>query len=275
MKKTIGAMLLLLAIAGCKNINENSDSAVGEVAAMELPPSPPASADMSRMDNASATPGSVQQKVIKNAEIRFETDDLSATAVKVNAAVAKYRAQVQNDSENKSDYSFNRVMTIRIPAQNFDAFIGEIGKGVSYFDQKVISSQDVTEEYVDIEARLKAKKVLEARYLDLIGKAKKVSEVLEIEKELSAIREDIEAQEGRLRYMQSRVALSTINLEFYKKTALEPGATVSYGSKMGNAIKSGFNGLSSFFIGILYVWPFILIFVIVLFLFRKKLRKRK
>ncbi|RZJ60347.1 MAG: DUF4349 domain-containing protein, partial [Flavobacterium sp.] len=190
MKNTIGGLLLLLAIAGCKNINENSDIAVEEVAAMELPPSPPASADKSRMDNASTTPGSVQQKVIKNAEIRFETHDLSATAVKVNAAVAKYRAQVQNDSENKSDYSFNRVMTIRIPAQNFDAFIGEIGKGVSYFDQKVISSQDVTEEYVDIEARLKAKKVLEARYLDLIGKAKKVSEVLEIEKELSAIRED-------------------------------------------------------------------------------------
>ena len=116
---------------------------------------------------------------------------------------------------------------------------------------------------------------MEARYLELIGKAKKVSEVLEIEKELSAIREEIEAKEGQLRYMKDRVALSTIHIEFYKTTETAPDATVSYGSKMWNAIKSGFNGVSSFFIGLLHIWPFILIFVIAFIIIRKKLKKRK
>ena len=146
---------------------------------------------------------------------------------------------------------------------------------MAHFDQKEISSQDVTEEYIDVEARIKTKKVLEARYLELLKKAGKVSEMLEIEKELSTIREEIEVQEGRLRYMKNRVALSTVYLEFYKTTEIEQGATVSYGTKIGNAFKSGINTLSSFFIGILYFWPFILIFVIAYILIRRRIRKKR
>ncbi len=206
--------------------------------------------------------------------MRFETEELSATAETVYKLVNKYKAQVQNDTESKSNYSLTHTMTVRIPAQYFDAFIADISNGVKYFDTKEISSTDVTEQYVDTEARIKAKKVLEQRYLELIAKAKKVSEILEIEKELSTIREEIEAKEGQLRYMKSRVALSTINIEFYKTLAEQPDATVSFGSKMWNAIVSGFNGLSSFFIGLLYIWPFILIFVIAFFIVRKKLKRK-
>jgi hypothetical protein len=271
MKQIIYFLLLLLVLTACKNEAKTETAAVETADAMALEAPLGDKAVKEKLTDA-AYPS---QKIIKNADLRFETDNLKITGERIQAAVRKYRAQVQQDSEGKDDYSVNRTIIIRIPGNNFEAFINDIGKGVNYFDRKEISSQDVTEEYVDIEARVRAKKVLEARYLALISKAKKVSEILEIEKELSAIREDIEAQEGRLRYMQNRVALSTVQIEFYKKTALEPGATVSYGSKMGNAIKSGFNGLSSFFIGLLYIWPFILIFVIAFFIIRKKLKKKK
>jgi hypothetical protein len=224
---------------------------------------------------AASAPVYSDQKIIKNANLRFETEDLEATAEIVGNAVKKYKAQVQNDTEGNRNYELNRNMTVRIPSQHFEAFIADISKGVKYFDIKEISSDDVTEAYIDTEARIKAKKVLEARYLELIGKAKKVSEILEIEKELSAIREEIEAKEGQLRYMKSRIAMSTITIEFYKRTAERREATVSYGSKMWNAVASGFNGLSSFFIGLLNVWPLILIFVIVFIIIRKKLKKRK
>jgi hypothetical protein len=272
MKITIYTVMLLLALSGCKEAVEN-DSAMALEAAAPMP--------AARMDaNADKTVSAIgvaypTQKIIKNATLRFETEDLSATAQTINKAVKKYNAQTQSDSEGKTDYELTRTMVVRIPSQHFEAFMADISKGVKYFDRKEISSEDVTEQYVDTEARIKAKKVLEQRYLELIGKAKKVSEVLEIEKELSAIREEIEAKEGQLRYMKSRIALSTINIEFYKATAEQPDATVSYGSKMWNALKSGFNGISSFFIGLLYIWPFILIFVIAFFIVRKKLKKKK
>ena len=132
-------------------------------------------------------------------------------------------------------------------------FLKDISKGVAYFDNKEISSQDVTAEYIDIDARLKAKKVLENRYLELLKKANKVSEILEIEQQLSAIREEIEAKEGQLNYLQNRVSFSTITIEFYKSVANESGITVSYGMKIWTAIKSGFNSISSF-------WSFVQFF---------------
>lgn len=216
-----------------------------------------------------------EQKIIRTGHLRFESADLAATGKAVMDAVRKHKGQLQSDVENNDSYNLQRTMTVRLPSAGFDSFIADISKGVAYFDVKQISSEDVTEQYIDLDARVKAKKVLEARYLELIGKAKKVSEVLEIEKELSAIREEIEAKEGQLRYLKNRVALSTITVEFYKRTATDPAATVSYGSKMWNAVKSGFNGLSAFFIGLLHIWPFILIFVIVFYILRKKFRKRR
>lgn len=272
MKNYMYPVLMLMALAGCKEVSTegSSDTVVEEVAMLSVPPS----SDV-KVLNAASAQAYPSQKIIRNANLRFETADIDATASKIMASVKKYSAQVQNDSESKDDYALNRTMVVRLPSQYFDAFINDIGKGVAYFERKEISSEDVTEAYVDTEARIKAKKVLEARYLELISKAKKVSEVLEIEKELSAIREEIESKEGQLRYMKDRIALSTVNVEFFKKTEVAGGTTVSYGSKMGTAVKSGFNTLSSFFLGVLYMWPFILIFVIAFIIFRKKLRKRK
>lgn len=272
MKTTIYTVLLLLVLTGCKEAVKEESAANMMLSEIAEPAVAADNADKSVNVQGVAYP---EQKIIKNANIRFETDDLSATAENINKAAGKYHAQTQSDAEGKTDYELTRNMVVRIPSQYFEAFVADISKGVKYFDTKEISSEDVTEQYVDTEARIKAKKVLEQRYLKLIGKAKKVSEVLEIEKELSAIREEIEAKEGQLRYMKSRIALSTISIEFYKTTAGQPDATVSYGSKMWNAVKSGFNGLSSFFIGLLYIWPFILIFVIAFFIVRKKLKKKK
>lgn len=214
-------------------------------------------------------------KIIKTANLRFATANIDESYALVQKSAQKYKAILQNDNTGKDYYSVYRNVTLRIPKQHFDAFINDLSKGVAYFDRKEISAQDVSEEFVDLEARLKAKQTLENRYLELLSKANKVSEILEIEKELANIREEIEAKQGRLQYLQSRVAMSTITIEMYTEKPQGTGTTVSYGSKMWNALKSGFNGLSSFFLGILYVWPFILILAIVFFIIRRKLRRKK
>ena len=92
--------------------------------------------------------------------------------------------------------------------------------------------------------------------------------------EIHNIREEIEAKQGRLKYLQNKVALSTIDIEFYKLTSEAPVAK-SYGTKMWNAIKGGFNGISLFFLGLLYIWPLIVIAVIGIFLLRRWMRKSK
>lgn len=274
MKNSLFLLVFLVFFSGCKKAEEApADMAI---TAIKLPAKEESAANSlyDKSDSPAADQKIVEQKIIKTGNIKFETNDLSETYTQMITAVKKHHAIVQNDTEGKEYGSIFRRITVRVPSKNFDAFLNDISKGVSYFDNKEISSQDVTEEYIDIDARLKAKKVLEARYLELLKKANKVSEMLEIEAQLSAIREEIEAKEGQLRYMQSQVSMSTINIEFYKTVANEGGATLSYGSKIWNAITSGFNSISSFFIGLLSIWPFLIILAAAVYFIRKRFKKK-
>lgn len=278
MKNVLLLLMLFLSFTSCKKGEPVADESVAEdqVMAVKLPAkSKSENGKYDKLDaSAVANKEVIEQKIIKTGDIKFESNDLDATYKQITTAVKSHKAIVQNDTEGTEYGSVFRKLIVRVPSKSFDLFLNDISKGVSYFDSKEISSQDVTEEYIDIDARLKAKKVLEARYLELLKKANKVSEMLEIEAQLSAIREEIEAKEGQLRYMQSQISMSTITIEFYKKVAVEGGATISYASKIWNAITSGFNGFSSFFIGLLSIWPFLIILVVVIYYIRKRFKKK-
>ena len=214
------------------------------------------------------------QKIIKTGNLRFETQDLKKTHQKILVAVQKANGYIQHDNTGKNYNSQYHNITLRIPSENFDTVIQSISDGVSYFEDKTISQRDVTEEFVDLNARLKAKRTLENRYLELLSKAKNVTEILEIERELSKIREEIEAREGRLKYLQSQVSESTISVYFYKISS-ERGVTDSYGRKIVNALKNGWNTISEFFLGLLHIWPFIILVVLSIFTIRRWIKKRK
>ena len=216
----------------------------------------------------------VEQKIIKTGSVRFETNDLEKTYQQVFLAAKKYKSNIQNDSEGKEYGSIYKRMTVRVPSQNFDLFLNEISQGVTFFDTKEVSAEDVTEQYIDIEARLIAKKRLENRYLELLKKATKVIEILEIEKQLSAIREEIESKQGQLLYLQNQISMSTITIEFYKTVAENEGATISYGSKIWNGIVSGFNSFSDFLVSLISVWPFLIAVVVAIFWIKKWLKRR-
>lgn len=277
MKSIALFFVLLFCFSSCKKAEADLDM---KVSAIKLP-SKVASAGNALYDKADfnspvkETPQSIEQKIIKEGNLRFETNDLTTTYSQIQNAVKVYNAIIQNDTEGKDYESVFRKLIIRVPSKNFDLFLKDISKGVTYFDNKQISSRDVTAEYIDIDARLKAKKVLENRYLELLKKANKVTEMLEIEKQLSSIREEIEAKEGQLNYLQNQVLFSTITIEFYRSIAEESGVTASYGMKIWTAIKSGFNSLSSLFINLLSIWPFIVIMVAVVYFIRKRFKTKK
>lgn len=286
MKKFPSLFLILFLVVSCKKSEAAADSvmemkisdkgsyyaSVDTVAVADE--SVEMNAPQKEEEKTSSSEELVTPKIIKNGNLRFETDDLEKTYNQVLSLIKKYKGTIQNDSEGKNYNALTKDLTIRIPSQNFDTFIQDISTGVPYFDTKEISSEDVTEEYIDVDSRIKTKKVLEARYIELLKKATKVSEMMEVEKQLSEIREEVEAKEGRLKYLKNRVTMSTVNLSFYKTIAEKSGATVSYPAKIWNAIKSGFNGISSFFIWLIEVWPFIIILVALIYLVRKRFKKK-
>jgi Domain of unknown function (DUF4349) len=216
----------------------------------------------------------IEAKIIRTSNLRFETANLSETYTNIRKAVMQYKGSIQNDESGKNYNASYRNIIIRIPNDVFIAFLDEISKGVNHFDRKEISSQDITEEYIDVEARMNAKKNLEKRYLQLLTKAMKVSEIIEIEKQLAAVREEIEAKEGQLRYMKNKISMSTVTVEMYTNDASESGATASFGGKIWNAIKTGFNGLSRLLIGIISLWPFVILLILIFIFIKRKLKKK-
>ena len=269
MKALLYLFIIILPLACSNNSNSEADYAVdNDLEKMVLQEATSSKGMMV------ASTKETDQKIIKTSYLRFETQDLDKTYKKVIQFVEQNQGFIQNDNSNKTHNRMSRNLEIRIPTINFQKTIDSISNYVSFFDTKRISARDITEEFIDLEARLKAKQTLEKRYLELLSKANNVKEMLEIERELSNIREEVEAKQGRLKYLQSQVSLSTLNIEFYKIN-VETGVAISYGSKMWNALKSGFNGISLFFLGILHVWPFIILLIIGGFILKRWINKKK
>lgn len=224
--------------------------------------------------SATETAAEIEQKIIKTGYLDFETKDLEKTHANLTALTKQYGGMITSDQAGKDYRSVYKRVTVRVPSQHFNDLVAGVSKGVAFFDRREISQKDVTEEFVDLEARLNAKKELENRYLELLSKAKNVKEMLEIERELSNIREEIEAKQGRLKYLQNQVSMSTLYCYFYT-SEVESGVTVSYGSKMANAFKSGWQGVSVFFLGILTLWPLFVFIGIVILGLRFIIKKNK
>ena len=271
--KAISLLFFLFALA-CSNGNRSTDTVSASPEPSYEVMEDQAYSEESMVQQKRTVTEEQEQKIIKTARLAFETPSPEETHKRILQLTSQYEGFVANDNSGKSYNRIYRNMTVRVPTKNFQAFINSVSEGVEYFDQRDISRQDVTEEFVDLEARLKAKRKLEDRYLELLSKAKNVKEMLEIERELSNIREEIEAKEGRLKYLQNRVSVSTINLVFYRYTA-ESDVTVSYGRKIKNALQGGWNGVSVFFLGLLYLWPLFIVVIIVLLVVRWLVRRNR
>lgn len=212
----------------------------------------------------------VERKLIKDGRIEFETDNLNSTRKTIFEAVNKYKGYVSSDQEFKSSGRKSNTVVIRVPANNFDNLLNEATQGVDKFESKEITIKDVTEEFLDIQARLKTKKELEQRYIELLKQAKNVTEILEIEKQVGQLRSEIESIEGRLKYLQDRVSFSTLTMTFYESI---PNQT-EFGQKFKNGFRNGWDNLIWFFVVLTNIWPFILLGVGLIFGIRFYRRKQ-
>lgn len=219
-----------------------------------------------------AEPQINDRKLIKNGRIGFQTNDLEKTYQDILKTVKRYNAYVSSD-ENQNNYGeLRHEIVIRIPSKDFDNFVEAIGKGVKEFDYKEIQTQDVTSEYLDVEARIKTKKEMENRYLAILQKAKNVTEMLEIERQLGDVRGEIESMEGRLRFLKNQVSFSTLSISFYKNI---PYQGESFWTRLGDSFRSGWDNLLHFIVGIVHLWPFLILIGFGIWGFRRFRKKSK
>lgn len=214
----------------------------------------------------------VDPKIIREGGVTFQTPDLKQTRIFLDSLIQRYKAYVVNDDQYKFDDRIEQRLVIRVPADGFDALVGELERNVERFDSRTISARDVTEEFLDVSLRIQIKKETEKRYRDILVRAKTVKDILEVERYLGRIRTEIESLEGRLKYLENRISFSTLTVTFYE---LKPEA-VGFSSQFSVALKNGWNNFMLFILWGVSLWPFIiagLVLLLILFVIAGR-RKR-
>ena len=151
--------------------------------------------------------------IIYTAYLSLEVDDIDETISKIYDIVVNVNGYVYTMYR----LSKSCTITIRVPQDKFFETISKIER-LGIVKSKSIEARDVTEEWIDLEARLKNAKEVEKRLLNLLQKAKSIDDILDVERELSRIRELIERLEARLRYLKSRIEYATINIKIIEKS---------------------------------------------------------
>ncbi|HRB19384.1 MAG TPA: DUF4349 domain-containing protein, partial [Chitinophagales bacterium] len=204
----------------------------------------------------------VQRMLTKEGNLSWETSNVDKTHASIVAQAKKSNAYISSDNRFRDEYQMTNKMSIRIPSNQFDNFISSIENDVNNFDEKRIEVIDVTEEYIDVSARMKTKKELELHYYDLLKQTKNVTEILQVEEQLNIVRSEIESAEGRLKYLKDKVNMSTIHLSFYETTS----APVGFFGQIGKSFVAGWKGMLYFILGLITAWPIVLIVLITIWL---------
>ncbi|WP_027392646.1 DUF4349 domain-containing protein [Aquimarina latercula] len=215
-------------------------------------------------------------KIIKNASCRIKVSSVEEVTTLSKNIAAKYNGYVSDERFTNTNYSKENRFTIRIPQDKFDEVLDSICALAEFVDHKNISTVDVTEEYIDINSRLKTKLEVKQRYETILRtKAKNVEDILLTEDKLRELQEEIDAAKGRLKYMSNKVSFSTIQLDMYE-TVLpkdEPKKYVkSFVDRAEDGLSFGWNLLQHLFLVLFYVWPLLLLGVLIL-IYYKWIRK--
>ena len=257
---------VVLVVSSCQKQKESSNTQAAKMISLESPPP--------------AKEVEIVNQIIKTADYRFQVEQIDSATKAITRTVLSRQGSISSMSLTNSVNQISNQLTIRVPSKNFEILLDELGRQSVYTDHKRISTEDVTEEYVDIETRLRTKKEVRDRYIDILKtKAKTVEDVLKAEEQIRIIQEEIETKEGRLNYLKNRVAESTINLEIYQRTEYRerPGDEGSYWAKIKEGFSNGWKIAKNALLAFINIWPVVLVMSVVYWrrnwlkaIFRKK-----
>lgn len=217
-------------------------------------------------------------KIIKSGSIQFQVEKLAKAKAELNFLVNKYQAYYAKEELDQQSYQNVYQLAIRIPSQNYEHFLQDLEKkNLGKLLDKRVEAQDVSEEYTDLETRLKNKRSYIERYTALLKQAKTMDDILKIQEKIRALEEEIDRAAGRLRFLSDRVSMGSLNVMLQENIEVERVEIEepTFWDRFAKSLGYGWNGVLQFVLGITTVWPIVLGVVIFFFLFRKWRKKSK
>jgi len=228
----------------------------------------------------SATPDGEpsQQRIIYTAAARARVEKLDSALARVIRQINRSGGYLSSQHRTNSTYEHTAQLTIRLPADQLNGTLDFLPQIAAEIDYQNLDSRNVTAEWLDLESRLQTKRDVRDRYVDILrNRAQKVEDILNAEDKIRVITEEIEAKEGRLRYLRDQVSLSTLTLELYETVEYRStGPTVKrgFGSKFLDSLAFGGQMVQDILLGLVAIWPLLILGGLVFFGVRRW-RKRK
>jgi hypothetical protein len=252
--KCLLGVALLAATAAVTNgcAGEPGDPSSGSVtqgpSTTEIATATPAAGEQSATKNA--TPGQTSKaarKIIYDARIELVVDSLNSTELAISALIKEHDGLLAESDQSSVTATQRRgIWRVRVPVDQFNAFVSAVGR-LGEVRQNHVGSQDVTEEYFDLEARIRNKREEEKRLIKhLADSTGKLDDILAVEKELSRVRGEVEQMEGRLRFLANRTELSTVTIEALEWKDYSPPVAATFPTQLSRTFFLSVDGLLQF-----------------------------
>jgi hypothetical protein len=287
---------LVAYVAGCgEAAREYRVGAVAELAAPASEPVPKSdeagvaaaarAAGLPANATAAAVDPAAERKIIYQATITIVVEELDPIDTVIAREVKAAGGYIAEMNQYGSPGTVRSAQwRVRIPVAEFEAFLQRIG-GLGELVRNSRTSQDVTEEFFDVEARIKTKQTEEKRLLQLLEeKTGQLDDVLKVETELSRVRGEIEQAQGRLRLLANLTLLTTVTIEARERRSFEPPAPVAptFATRIGRTFELSLTNLRRFLEGVvlflvgLAPWlPLILLGMAVVGIMGRSIRRRR
>ena len=214
-----------------------------------------------------------ERKIIRTGHITLEVEDVDGTTGQIAQVADELGGYVVSSNKREGRTKTYGSVTIRVPADRFGEAFDRFRQLAVKVPFESTESRDVTEEYVDLQARLHNLEATETQYLVLMEKAETVEEMLKVQQALSNVRGQIEQIEGRIKYLErtSDMALIEVSLEETEKLAERWSGF--------DAFRSAVRGLTTFWRGIatrlIWIGVFCWIWIPILVIWLRRRRRRK
>ena len=250
----VALVLLLLSCSGESEVSSPEMAIMMDSAQV----SSRSSGGASRMQAEILIPQDSGSKIQVNGSLSLEVDDIDEASKMVRILVLSHEGRISNSDTGSFEQRYANI-TLLVPSSNFYQIIDDIKKLSVLVSNENIFSNDVTEEYIDTEARLSVMKDTENRFSTLLQDTKNIDEAIKVEKELMRIRGEIDSLQGRMNYFVKTTENSVLNLRMVESMPLtgdQWDAKKSISDSLRNLVSFS-KHVADFLIGVLIFSPVI------------------
>jgi len=228
-------------------------------------------------------PDVVNRMVIKTGTINLETEKYDESINQITDYVKKAGGFITNSSSQVNASGKKQgTVTIRISSDKYDMMVKDMSNFGKILNSQ-ISGNDVTSEYIDLQARMTTQAELEKRLLTLLNeKTAKLVDVVEVEEKLSSVRQNIEQTQGRMKFLKNQTDFSTLNVSIYEPSLMTTSSGGGFFYEMGRGFSKGLKGFTeilsgmiTFFIALLPIIVLLVILSYITVMIYKKICARK